>query len=93
MALEDVIDPELGISVVDVGLIYRVEVSEKGEVEIDYTLTTPGCPLADVIEKDIRHVLEKKCDAASVVLSLVWTPPWCIDFMSEDARLTLGYPV
>jgi metal-sulfur cluster biosynthetic enzyme len=90
--LKDVLDPELMMSVVDLGLIYRVDVQGK-RVEIDYTLTYPGCPVGEVIERDIEEVLKEKTGATEVVLQLVWDPPWRPEFMSEEARLSMGYPI
>ena len=86
-------DPEIGLNIVDVGLVYHVAVKDDASIEVEYTLTTPGCPLADVIEDDIRSILKEELKAEHVSLKLVWTPPWTIDFMSESARLELGYPI
>ncbi len=91
-ALRKVIDPEIGINIVDVGLIYRVEASDDA-VEVDYTLTSPGCPLAEEIEADIRKYVGEVAGDREVKTELVWSPPWNIDFMSEEARLELGYPI
>lgn len=91
-ALSGVIDPEIGMNIVDVGLVYRVEPSEDS-VEIDFTLTSPGCPLADVIVEDMKKQVAEKTGITEVKTNLVWNPPWSIDFMSEEARLELGYPV
>jgi metal-sulfur cluster biosynthetic enzyme len=91
-ALTGVIDPEIGLNIVDVGLVYRVEPSEDS-VEIDFTLTSPGCPLADVIVADMKKHVTEKTGISEVNTNLVWNPPWSMDFMSEEARLELGYPV
>ena len=91
-ALKTVIDPEIGVNIVDVGLVYRVEPKEDS-IEVDFTLTSPGCPLADTIMADITRVLQEASGIENVVPQLVWNPPWSIDFMSEDARLELGYPI
>ncbi len=91
-ALKDVVDPEIGMNIVDVGLIYRVEPGAE-RVEVDFTLTSPGCPLGDQIVYDINRVLKEKLGFAEVTANLVWNPPWSIDFMSEEARLELGYPI
>ena len=90
-SLAKVIDPDLGINIVDMGFIYRVEIAGN-KVEVDYTLTTMGCPLADVIEGDIRKVIKKDFEI-EVVLTLVWEPTWNLDFLSESARVELGYPI
>ena len=92
--LKEVVDPEIHINIVDLGLIYRVDIaSDKNKVDIDFTLTTPGCPLADVIEEDIRSAVKKVVPNIELALELVWTPMWNADFMSEDARLELGFPI
>lgn len=91
-SLKKVIDPEIGINIVDVGLIYRVDVGDN-KVEVDFTLTAPGCPLADTINEDILTVIREDHTIDDVVTNLVWSPPWSLEFMSEDARLDLGYPI
>ena len=90
-SLSTVIDPELGINIIDMGFIYRVEIINE-KIEIDYTLTSMGCPLADVIEKDIKKIIKKDFNS-EVVLKLVWEPTWKLDFLSESARVELGYPI
>ncbi len=92
--LKEVIDPEIHINIVDLGLIYRLDINEdQSKLEIDFTLTTPGCPLADVIEDDIHKACRAVLSKAKIVATLVWSPMWNIDFMSEDAKLELGFPV
>ena len=91
-ALKNVIDPEIGLNIVDVGLIYRIEPKEDS-IEVDFTLTSPGCPLADTIMADIVRELQRASGIENVIPQLVWNPPWSIDFMSEEARLELGYPI
>ncbi|TVR31220.1 MAG: metal-sulfur cluster assembly factor [Spirochaetaceae bacterium] len=91
-ALKNVIDPEIGLNIVDVGLIYRVE-PKQDSIEVDFTLTSPGCPLADTIMADIVRELQQATGIENIIPQLVWNPPWSIDFMSEEARLELGYPI
>jgi len=91
-ALGEVYDPELGYSVTELGMIYRVEVSGD-EVSVDYGLTAIGCPLADAIEEDIRRVLRAADPVASVRTRLVLDPPWSPERMSEALRLEFGYSV
>lgn len=92
--LKEVYDPEIHINIVDLGLIYRIDISsDKSTLEIDFTLTTPGCPLADVIEDEIMNACKSVMPNAEIISSLVWTPMWNADFMSEDARLELGFPI
>jgi metal-sulfur cluster biosynthetic enzyme len=91
-SLRKVIDPEIGINIVDLGLIYRIDVLDD-RTEVDFTLTSPGCPLADSIEADIRNILADDHKIENVQTQVVWNPPWSLDFMSEEARLELGYPI
>jgi len=92
-ALYDVIDPELNMSIVDLGLVYRAQVVEEGIAEVDFTLTYPGCPLGDVITSDIISKVKKQTDVKDVRTRVVWTPPWNQNMMSENARLMMGYPI
>ncbi len=86
--LRSVMDPELHINIVDLGLIYEV-VIKNSEVKVIMTLTTPGCPLAPVIDKLIKKALsELKAD--SVIVELVWEPAWSVRMMSEEGKLQLG---
>lgn len=90
-ALKSVYDPELGISIVDLGLVYGVT-AEEGTVNIDMTLTTPACPLGPVIKQQAQAVLTANFDAVSdVEINLVWTPRWDPQTMaSEEAKAELG---
>ena len=90
--LEEVYDPEMGVNIVDLGLVYRVEVKDE-TIEVDFTLTDPGCPVGEIIENTIVSRLKKSFDVERVKTKIVWQPRWQSDFMSEEARLTLGYPV
>ena len=93
-SLRKVYDPEIGINIVDVGLVYRVEILDEA-LEVDFTLTSPGCPLAESIEADMRNQIKADHGIADDKLktSLVWEPMWTIEYMSEEARLDLGYPI
>ena len=92
-ALYDVIDPELYMNIVDLGLVYRTHVVEGNIAEVDFTLTYPGCPLGDVIANDIVTQVKKQTDVTEVRASIVWSPPWNQNMMSENARLLMGYPI
>lgn len=88
-----VIDPELGINIVDLGLVYdiRIDKSEEGfVVEVEMTLTSPGCPLAPVIDKMVREEVSKIPGVVEVELDLVWDPPWGTHLMNEEVRAELG---
>lgn len=89
-ALETVIDPELGIDIVNLGLIYGVELDEEGKCTIKMTLTTMGCPLADVLTDQINQVLKEIPGINDVEVKLVWYPAWTTDRMSRYARIALG---
>ncbi|MBS4750258.1 metal-sulfur cluster assembly factor [Carnobacteriaceae bacterium zg-ZUI78] len=89
-ALENVIDPELGIDIVNLGLVYGIELEEKGHCHIKMTLTTVGCPLADMIIENIQEELLKLEHVQSVDVELVWEPVWTTDRMSRYARIALG---
>lgn len=86
--LARVLDPELHIDIVSLGLIYDVVVL-KNTVRVEMTLTTPGCPLAPVIDRMVKEALEP-LNFERIELDLVWDPPWVKDMMSEEARLKLG---
>jgi len=90
-ALTAVEDPELLMSIVDLGLVYKAEVVDD-HIEIDYTLTSPGCPLSDIIERDIVKNVGLISDLP-VQARLVWEPMWSPDYMSDEAKLSLGYPI
>lgn len=86
-----VIDPEVGVNVVDLGLIYNVELNGSAVV-ITMTLTTPGCPLHDTIEEAIRRVIETRHpQITDIHTDLVWDPPWDTDMISDAGRKALGW--
>lgn len=89
-ALHAVIDPELGIDIASLGMIYVVNVNG-GDIVIEMTLTTPGCPLHASIEADVQHVLGQVPGVDSVVVELVWDPPWTPDAMNDYAKRALGF--
>ena len=82
--LRDVIDPELGINVVDLGLLYGVEIGSSNEIALDMTLTSAACPLTDVIEEQARQVLDHLSD--DVRVQWVWLPPWGPDKITPEGR-------
>jgi len=89
-ALNEVIDPELGIGFVELGLIYAVECDEENNVTITYSLTTPGCPIAGVVDEMLRDALYDLEGIGEVTPTLTFSPPWTMEMMSEDARFDLG---
>ena len=82
--LRDVIDPELGLNVVDLGLLYGVEIGSSNEITLDMTLTSAACPLTDVIEEQARQVLDHLSD--DVRVQWVWLPPWGPDKITPEGR-------
>ncbi|MFM9376068.1 metal-sulfur cluster assembly factor [Gordonia sp. VNK21] len=95
-AMRDVVDPELGINVVDLGLVYGLEVTDEAVAKIDMTLTSPACPLTDVIEDQTRGVLINSGLCTDIELNWVWLPPWGPDKITDDGReqlRALGFTV
>ena len=95
-ALKNVIDPEIGLDIVNLGLVYRVDVINEGRtVDVDMTLTTPACPAGPQIINQARGEIEALKDVykdlEEVKINLVWTPFWNPSLMSEDAREELGF--
>ncbi|MDQ0223040.1 metal-sulfur cluster assembly factor [Streptococcus moroccensis] len=88
-ALEMVIDPELGIDIINLGLVYDIRF-DQGKTEIDMTLTTMGCPLADLLTDQIYDVVGQVPDVTEIDVRLVWSPAWTVDKMSRYARIALG---
>ena len=83
-AMKDVVDPELMVNVVDLGLVYGVQLDDQANATIDMTLTSPTCPLTDKIEYDTKYVLDTL--ANSVTINWVWLPPWTLEMITEDGR-------
>jgi metal-sulfur cluster biosynthetic enzyme len=89
-ALRTVNDPELGMSIVDLGLVYRAE-RTPDRISVALTMTTPTCPLSELMLEDARTALRDRFpDAGAIEVSLVWDPPWSPERMSETARRQLG---
>jgi metal-sulfur cluster biosynthetic enzyme len=89
-ALRQVEDPELGMDIVDLGLMYDVEV-EDGNVKVIHTLTSMGCPVGPMIQQQIDDVVRALPGVSEVDVELTWDPPWSPDKMSEDAKFILGF--
>jgi metal-sulfur cluster biosynthetic enzyme len=89
-ALRDVIDPELGLDFVELGLIYEVEV-EGGNVSVTYTLTSPGCPIGPQVEEQIAEFVGELDGVEDVHSTMTFSPPWTPERMSEDAKFALGF--
>jgi metal-sulfur cluster biosynthetic enzyme len=90
MALKAVIDPELGINIVDLGLVYHAERAANG-IDIALTMTTPACPLGEMMSEEVKMVLRNRFpDVSDVRVEIVWDPPWSPDLMSEESRRQFG---
>ncbi len=89
-ALRNVYDPELGINIVDLGLVYEVRVDPDGSVDIEYTLTTMGCPIGPLIEDQMRALLANVEGAGEVRPEMVLRPAWSPEMMSDEAKAALG---
>jgi metal-sulfur cluster biosynthetic enzyme len=90
-ALRDVIDPELGLDFVELGLIYEVEVDDDGTVRVTYTLTSPGCPIGPQVSEQIQEFVGELEGVQDVQPTMTFTPPWTPERMSEDAKFALGF--
>ena len=89
--LRTVLDPELGVNIVDLGLVYDVATDPQGRVAIEMTLTTPGCPLGGFLDDQIRACLAQLPQISDVRVDLVWEPPWQPEAMSDAAKEQLGW--
>jgi metal-sulfur cluster biosynthetic enzyme len=90
-ALREVIDPELGLDFVELGLIYGVEVDAEGAVKVTYSLTSPGCPIGPQVAEQIEEFVSEIEGVSSVESEMTFTPPWSPDRMTEDAKFALGF--
>jgi metal-sulfur cluster biosynthetic enzyme len=90
-ALSNVIDPELGLDFVELGLIYGIDITEDADVLVTFTLTSPGCPIGPQVSEQIEEFVSELPDVRSVESTMVFTPPWTPDRMSEDAKFALGF--
>ena len=88
--VKKIYDPEIPVNIYELGLIYKIEVDEKNKVNIDMTLTSPNCPVAESLPKDVKESIMKVEGVSDVNLNLVWEPPWDKDKMSEAAKLELN---
>ena len=87
--IKKIYDPEIPVNIYDLGLIYKIEVDDKNKVNVDMTLTSPNCPVAESLPKQVKDHIMKIEGVSEVNLNLVWEPPWDKDKMSEAAKLEL----
>ena len=88
--LRTVYDPEIPVDIYSLGLVYKIDIDDAGNLTVDMTLTAPNCPMADFIMEDVRMKLESIEGIESVTVSIVFEPEWTQDMMSEEAKLELG---
>ena len=89
--LHSIYDPEIPVDIYELGLIYDVRVSEEGDIEIDMTLTSPSCPVAESMPEEVREKVSALDEAKEVKVIMVFEPTWPKDMMSEEAKLELGF--
>jgi FeS assembly SUF system protein len=89
-ALRNVHDPEIPVNIYDLGLIYRIDIADNGDVDVDMTLTAPACPVAGMMPVMVKDAVKTVDGVGEVEVELVWDPPWSPETMSDEAKLTLG---
>jgi len=88
--IKKIYDPEIPVNIYELGLIYKIEVDEKNKVNLDMTLTSPNCPVAESLPNQVKDSIKKVEGVVDVNLNLVWDPPWDKSKMSEAAKLELN---
>lgn len=88
--LKNVYDPEISVSIYDLGLIYKIDIDQENHVSIDMTLTAPNCPVAGSLPGQVECAVKELEEVASAKVKLVWEPPWDRDKISDEAKLALG---
>lgn len=89
-ALRTVFDPEIPVNIYDLGLIYQLDINDSGVVDVQMTLTAPGCPVAQTFPATVEERLREVAGVTAARVELVWDPPWCQDRMSDEVKLQLG---
>ncbi|MBD3110311.1 metal-sulfur cluster assembly factor [Bacillus sp. AGMB 02131] len=89
-SLEQVIDPELGIDIVNLGLVYDIDLDEEGKATVTMTLTSMGCPLAGTIVDQVKTAMSDLPEVKETEVNIVWSPPWSKDRLSRYAKIALG---
>lgn len=89
--LKTIYDPEIPVDIYELGLIYEVRISKDGVADIDMTLTSPNCPVAESLPKDVKEKIETIEEVKEANVHIVFDPPWDKDMMSEEAKLELGF--
>ena len=88
--IKKIYDPEIPVNIYELGLIYKIEISDEKKVNIEMTLTSPNCPVAESLPKMVKDNVLKIEEVSDVDLKLVWSPPWTKDMMSDAAKLELN---
>ena len=88
--IKKIYDPEIPVNIYELGLIYKIEISVEKKVNIEMTLTSPNCPVAESLPKMVKNNVLKIEEVSDVDLKLVWSPPWTKDMMSDAAKLELN---
>jgi len=88
--LKKVLDPELAVNIVDLGLIYKIQYSDESGIQVEMTLSSKGCPMGDVIMQDVEATLKNKYSDKTITITLVWEPGWNADFVTPEGKKLLG---
>ena len=88
--IKKIYDPEIPVNIYELGLIYKIEVDKNNKVNVDMTLTSPNCPVAESLPNEVKENIKKVEGVSDVNLNIVWEPPWDKDKMSEAAKLELN---
>ena len=91
ISLKEIYDPEIPVDIFELGLIYEVKIKKDGFVDIDMTLTSPNCPVAESLPIDVKNKVESVLGVEEATVNIVFDPPWDKDMMSEEAQLELGF--
>ena len=89
--LETVYDPEIPVNIYELGMIYDIKVKDNADIDITMTLTSPACPVAESLPREVRQKIQDMEETNEVNVKLVWEPPWNKDMMSDEAKLNLGF--
>ena len=89
-AMRTVYDPEIPVNIYDLGLIYAIDIGPEGDVDIQMTLTSPGCPVAGTLPPEVQDRVSEVPGVAEAKVEIVWEPPWNMDMMTDEAKLELG---
>jgi len=90
--LKNVIDPDIGVNIVDLGLIYKIDI-DGGNIQVDMTLTTPACPYGPQLIQETTYILKSQDGVDDVKIDIVWDPPWSMDLISEATKLEMGMDI